>query len=96
MTQSDSVTRYEWAPSAAKHGIARARARHVLDTAPTAFPVADEDGEPDPDLLLFLGDDPNGVPLEIMVRLRGHDAVRVFHVMPMRPKYRPLYDHMTR
>jgi hypothetical protein len=96
MTESHSVTRYEWAPSAAKHGVAHARARHVLDTAPTAFPVADEDGEPDPDLLLFLGDDPNGVPLEIVVRLLGDDAVRIFHVMPMRPKYRPLYDQMTR
>jgi hypothetical protein len=29
-----------------------------------AFPVKDEDGDPDPDLLLFLGDAPNGVPLE--------------------------------
>lgn len=95
MTEFRSVTRYEWAPSAAKHRVSRARARHV-DTAPTAFPVADEDGEPDPNLLLFLGDDPNGVPLEIMVRLLGEDAVRIFHVMPMRPKYQPLYDQMTR
>jgi hypothetical protein len=69
---------------------------HVLDSAPLAFPVADEDGEPDPDLLLFVGDDPNGVPLEIVVRLVGADAVRVIHVMKMRPKYRPLYDRATR
>lgn len=68
----------------------------MLDTAPLAFPVADEDGEPDPNLLLVVGDDPNGVPLEILVRLLGDDAVRVIHVMKMRPKYRPLYDQATR
>lgn len=75
--------------------MARDRARHVLETAPIAIPLHDDGGEQDPDLLLFVGDDPNGVPLEVVVRLSG-DTVRVIHVMRMRPKYRPLYDQVTR
>ena len=55
----------------------------MLDTAPLAYPL----DENEPDLLLVLGDDPNGVPLEIVVRV-GDDTVRVLHVMRMRPKYR--------
>lgn len=88
------MARYDWAPSSDRHGISHERARHVLETAPVAFQVPDEDGEPDPNLLLFLGEDPNGVPLEIMVRLLDDDAVRVFHVMPMRAKYRALYEQI--
>lgn len=87
---------YEWTRSASKHRVSRARALHVLETAPIAFPLLDREGEPDPRMLLFVGDDPHGVPLEIVVRLPGEDVVRVIHVMPMRPKYRPLYDRLTR
>jgi hypothetical protein len=90
------VVRYEWAESAARHRISRHRARHVIETASVALQVADEDGDPDPDLLLFLGDDPNGVPLEVIVRNLRNGAVRVFHVMPMRPQYRSHYEQMPR
>lgn len=90
------MTRYEWAPSAARHRVSRARARHVIETALLAIPVVDEEGEPDPDLVLLLGEDPNGVPLEIIVRLLADDRARVIHVMKMRAKYRTTYDETTR
>lgn len=82
----------EWAPSAARHGVSRARVEHVLDTTPLAFPVREEDGDPRSDLLLVVGDDPNGVPLEVMVRAVAEDTFLVFHAMRLRRKYRYLYD----
>lgn len=90
------MTRYEWAPSAAKHRVAQRRARHVIDNATVVFPLTGDDGEPDPDLVLVVGDDPGGVPLEIVVRLLDGGAVRVIHVMKMRARYRPQYDRATR
>ena len=72
------VARYEWARSAAAHGVSRDRARHVIENAPAAFPLSDDDGVIDQALLLFVGD----------------DLVRVFHVMKMRRKYRPLYEQL--
>lgn len=89
------MVRYQWARSAAKHRVSRVRIRHVLETAAVAFPLFDEHGEPDPDLLLFVGDDPGGVPLEIVVRLLPDDVVRVIHAMKLRAKYRHLYDETT-
>lgn len=83
--------RYEWTESAARHGISRARVRHVLDTAPRAHVLAGADGEPDETLLLFVADDPNGVPLEVVVRV-GDGVVMVIHAMRLRAKYRHLYD----
>jgi len=80
------VTRYEWAPSAARHGVSRARAAHVIDRATHAFEVRDEDGEIEPSLALF----------EIVVRIMEDDKIRVIHVMKMRTKYRPLYQQATR
>jgi hypothetical protein len=86
------VTRYEWAPSASKHRVSRARAQHVLETVPVAYPLPGAEGEPDPALLLFVGDDPGGVPLEVVVRLLDDGTVHAIHVMKLRPKYRPLYE----
>ncbi len=63
------MSEYDWAPSAAKHGISRARARPVIETATVVVAHPDEDGEPDPALLFYLGEDPNGVLVEVLLRL---------------------------
>jgi hypothetical protein len=83
---------YEWAPSAAKHGIARHRILHVVVSAPRALPFLDEHGEAVEGVFLFLGDDPSGVPLEVIARIGDDGTVLVFHAMKMRQKYRHLYE----
>ena len=90
------MTRYEWAASAARHRVSRHRARHVIENAAVVFALPDDVGEPDPDLVLVVGDDPGVVPLEIVVRLLDEDTVRVIHVMKMRTKYQPQHDEATR
>jgi uncharacterized DUF497 family protein len=85
-----------WAPAAQKHGIARERVRHVIESAHATFWVPDEGGDPDPALLLFVGDDPNGVPLEVIVRILNEETLRVIHAMRMRRKYREQYETATR
>lgn len=90
------VSGFDWAPSAAKHRISRARAQHVIETATVVVHHPDENGEPDPDLLFYLGEDPNGVLLEVPLRLVDGGAPRVFHVMKIRPQYRALYDQLSR
>ncbi len=96
MTKSRAVSEFDWAPSAAKHGISRARARHVIETASVVLPHPEEDGEPDPALLFYLGEDPNGILLEVLLRLVEDGVPRVFHVMKIRPEYRALYEQLSR
>ena len=41
--------------------------------------------------LLFLGDDMNGIPLEVMGIRLEHQSLLVIHAMKLRPRYRDLY-----
>jgi len=75
--------------SATKHRVSRERSRHVVLTAeiiiaqsaPQESPVSDR-------RLVFLGDDQNGVTLEV-VAIETDDGLLVIHAMKMRSKYRP-------
>lgn len=77
---------YRFARSAARHGIARARAAHVIANCPD--PIYEITESPDePDRVLFLGPDQDGVPLEVIaVELDGGDLL-VIHAMRLRTSY---------
>lgn len=42
--------------------------------------------------ILYLGDDADGVPLEVMAVELSGDDLYVIHAMPLRGKYRPQYE----
>jgi hypothetical protein len=79
--------------SAARHGIHRDRARYVVEHC--AFPLY----SPEPDresLVLFLGPDERGVPLEVVgVELADGDHL-VIHVMRLREMHRAEYTKVMR
>ncbi len=76
------ATRIRFARSASRHRIARERSTYVI--AHCGLPQEDEG------VILYLGDDWNGVPLEVAAVERGGDLV-VVHAMRLRPKFRDLY-----
>jgi hypothetical protein len=98
MTQYDHEPTLEitvLAPSAGRHGISEERIRAVVAWCPLPYHL------PDPitgrgDLVLFLGPDPHGVPLEIVARDPGDGRLTVFHAMKMRPGYRALFEQVMR
>ena len=81
-----------FANSAARHGIARARSRYVVEHCGQAFSVpAAIDPKWQTERLLFLGDDMNGIPLEVMGIELEQESLLVIHAMKLRPRYRDLY-----
>ncbi len=81
--------------SAYRHGISPARATFVIEHSGRPLYVVD----PSPDeahLVLFLGPDQRGVPVEVVVvELRGGDLL-VIHAMRMRAKYAGAYAEVMR
>jgi hypothetical protein len=69
--------------SASKHGITHERSRHVVEhCARPLYPSSAGD-----DLVLFLGPDPKGVPLEVVAVERAGGGYVVIHAMRLRPRY---------
>ena len=84
-----------WARSATKHRVARARSTFVIRPCGLVFRVPPPEGEPD-ERLVFLGDDENGIALEVMaVELQG-GGLYVIHAMELRERYRPQYEEAKR
>ena len=80
-----------FAPSAGRHGISEWRIRHVVSSCLMPYHLPDAlSGSGD--LVLFLGPDPHGVPLEVVARDPGDGRLTVFHAMKMRPGYQRLYE----
>ena len=81
-----------FANSATKHGIARVRSRYVVERCGQPFSVpAAVDPKWQTERLLFLGDDMNGIPLEVMGIELEQETLLVIHAMKLRPRYRGLY-----
>jgi hypothetical protein len=79
---------FRFARSAHKHGVSRERAAHVIEHCGLPYEGLGGDG----DAVLFLGDDWNGVPLEIgAIELEDGDLL-VIHAMKLRRKYRGRYE----
>lgn len=80
-----------FSPSASRHGISHERARYVVENCRSPLYSAEPD---EADLVIFLGPDPRGVPLEVMgVELADGDLL-VIHAMRLRAKYRDDYKRI--
>lgn len=83
-----------WARAATKHRISRERSRYVIEYCGLRFeqdPPADAP-ESASSRLVFLGDDEEGIALEVMAVELEDDALFVIHAMPLRDRYRKQYE----
>lgn len=80
----------QWARSATKHRIARERSRFVIEHSGLRF--GEEHHADAAPRVVFLGDDANGVALEVMaIELEGNSLL-VIHAMKLRSRYREQYE----
>jgi hypothetical protein len=92
---SDKIgaVRIQFAQSARRHRIGRARARHVIANPVVESTVPGEDGQEE--RLIYLGDDATDRALEVMtIPIEG--GILVIHVMDLRPKWRQRYEEGKR
>ena len=83
-----------WARSATKHRISRERSRYVIEHCGLQFELDPPAGAPagaDP-RLVYLGDDADGVALEVMAIELEDGGLLVIHAMPLRDRYREQYE----
>lgn len=83
-----------WARSATKHRISRERLRYVIEHCGLRFAQRPPPDAPlNADLrLVFLGDDADGVALEVMAIELEDEGLLVIHRMPLRERYRKQYE----
>jgi hypothetical protein len=85
--------RLRWTRSATKHRISKKRIRYALEHCLLAFeegPLSDRPWATD-DRLVFLGEDPTGIALEVIAVEAGHENLLVIHAMELRPRYENAY-----
>lgn len=90
--------RLRWARSATRHRISRKRIRFVLEHC---FLILEEDPPTDrpgatDQRLIFLGEDPRRVRLEVMAIETENGSLKVIHAMEMRPRYLGVYKEVRR
>ena len=88
----------QWARAAAKHRISRERSRYVIEHCGLRFEQESSAVAPagTSSRLVFLGDDAEGVALEVMaVELEG-ESLLVIHAMALRDRYREQYEEAKR
>lgn len=84
-----------WARSATKHRVARARSAFVIEHCGLVLGIAPPEGQVD-ERLLFLGDDREGVALEVMAVELENGDLYVIHAMELRKRYRAHYEEAKR
>jgi len=90
--------RLRWTRSATKHRISRRRIRFVIEHSFLVLeedPPADRPGEGD-QRLVFLGEDPRRVPLEVIAVETAGGHLTVIHSMKIRPRYQDVYEEVRR
>ena len=87
-----------WSRSATKHRISHDRSRHVIEHCglvfeqdPPACAAADADQR-----LVYLGDDADGIALEVIAVELEDGSQLVIHAMPLRDRYRDQYEEAKR
>lgn len=90
--------RLRWARSATRHRISRRRIRFVIEHC---FLILEEDpptdrSEATDQRLVFLGEDPRQVRLEVMAIETENGSLKVIHAMEMRPRYLGVYEEVRR
>jgi len=86
---------YSWTAASRRHGVSRERAAHVVEHCGLVLvrpPVLPD--RPD-EVLLFLGDDQDGIALEVVGVLLDDGRLRVIHAMVMQRRYLPLYEEVA-
>jgi hypothetical protein len=83
---------FSWTAAARKHRVSRAQVRYVVVHAGLFFVRPAAPPERPDEALLFLGDDPLGMTLEIVGVELADGRLRVVHAMPMRSGYEDLYE----
>jgi hypothetical protein len=79
--------------SATRHSIEHSRAPYVVEHC--ACPLYSPDPD-DADLVVFLGPDPDGIPLEVIGLELASEDLLVIHAMKLRQKYRADYERVMR
>jgi hypothetical protein len=84
----------KWARAATKHRISHERSRYVIEHCGLRFEQKPPTGSPDDASvrLVFLGDDEDGLALEVMAIELDDDSLLVIHAMPLRDRYRKQYE----
>jgi hypothetical protein len=88
------ATHLRFARSATRHRVSKESILHVIIHCGLHFdepPPASDAGVADP-RLLFLGDDADGCPLEVIVVESSDAELVVIHAMPLRNKYKQQYE----
>jgi hypothetical protein len=84
----------KWARSATKHRISRDRSRYVVEHCGLRFEQDPPAGAPAgaDARLVYLGDDAEGMALEVMAIELEDESLLVIHAMPLRDRYREQYE----
>jgi hypothetical protein len=84
----------KWARAATKHRISRERSRYVIERCGLRFKQEPPSGAPisASSRLVFLGDDADGIALEVMAIELDNENLLVIHAMPLRDRYRKQYE----
>lgn len=90
--------RIRFARAAAKHGVTRSDIEHVIEHCGLSFehPPPKRKSAGRTPRLLFLGDDTEGSPLEVIAIEVGDDVLLVIHAMRLRDRYRDEYEEAAR
>ena len=84
-----------WARAATKHRVRRQRSQYVIEHCGLRFRVPPPAGQVD-ERLIYLGDDADGLALDVMAVELGPDELYVIHAMPLRKQYRAPYEQAKR
>ncbi len=84
----------KWARAATKHRIPRERSRYVIEHCGLRFEQEPPSNSPEKVSLrlVFLGDDENGVALEVTAVELEDGSLLVIHAMSLRDRYRKQYE----
>lgn len=88
-----------FARAATRHRVSKDSIRHVISNYCVRFeepPPTGRGGEVPDTRVVFLGDDPQGNPLEVMVIELPNGGLLVIHAMLLRNKYRKRYEEAQR
>lgn len=90
-------TDIRWRRSATKHRVARPRSLYVVERAIRLLELPPPADGPDRDpRLLFLGDDREGVALEVIGVEPADRELLLIHAMPVRRRYRDVYEEVNK
>ena len=88
----------KWVRSATKHRISREQSRYVIEHCGLRFKQEPPANAPvgASSRLVFLGDDTDGIALEVMAVELDDENLLVIHAMPLRDRYQKQYEEATK